>query len=70
MDGHAIVMHRHAKNNDFSIDFAIFTKAIRSDGPTDQQTDTPSYKDAIAASKKMKKQNLVNWVVFLVDVGL
>ena len=42
MDGHAIVMHRHAKNNDFSIDFAIFAKALRTDGPTDQPTDRPT----------------------------
>ena len=57
MDGHTIYIHRHAKNNDFPIDFAIFTKALRTDGPTDgptdRRTDIPSYKDAIAASKKV-----------------
>ena len=50
----------HAKNDDFLIDLAIFTKALRTDGPTDgrtdgrtdRRTDRPSYKDAIAASKK------------------
>ena len=39
-----------------SLDFAIFTKALRTDGPTDRPTDQrpdkPSYRDAIAASKK------------------
>ena len=42
MDGHAIYMHRHAKNNDFPIDFVIFTKALRTDGPTGQRTDEPT----------------------------
>ena len=46
----------HAKNNDSPIDFAIFTKALRTNGPmdqpTDRQTDIPSFRDAIAASKK------------------
>ena len=51
MDRHAIYVHRHAKNNDFPVDFAIFTKALRTNGPTDRRTDTPSYRDAIAASK-------------------
>ena len=62
------VMHRYAKINDFPIDFAIFTKAVwtnrLTDQPTDrptnqwtnqrtnQQMDMPSYRDAIAASKK------------------
>ena len=32
-------MHRHAKNNDFPIDFVIFTKALGADGPTDGPTD-------------------------------
>ena len=54
MDGYATYMLRHAKNDDFSIDFAIFTKALptdrRTDGPTDRRTDIPSYRDAIAAS--------------------
>ena len=27
------------KNNHFPIDFAIFTKALRTDGPTDGRTD-------------------------------
>ena len=55
-------MHIQAKNNDFSIDFAIFTKALptdrptdrRTNGPTDRRTDIPSYRDAIAASKNWK----------------
>ena len=59
MDGHAIYMHRYAKNNDFPIDFAIFTEVLRTDGPTDQRTngptdqrtDIPSYRLVIAASK-------------------
>ena len=34
MDGHAIYVHRDAKNNDLSMDFAIFTKALRTDGRT------------------------------------
>ena len=38
----------HAKNDDFTIDFAIFTKALWTNGPTDQWTDIPSY---TAASK-------------------
>ena len=57
MDETAMYMHRHAKNSDFSIHFAIFTKALRSDGPTDgptdQRMDIPSYRDAIAASKNV-----------------
>ena len=64
MVGHAMYVHRYAKNNHFPIDFAIFTKALRTDGPTDRRTDRrtdqqtdrrtdkPSYRDAIAASKK------------------
>ena len=39
MDGFSIVMHRHAKNNDFSIDFTIFTKALWMDEPTDKPMD-------------------------------
>jgi len=47
MDGHALYVHRHSKNNHFPIDFAIFTKALqtdrltngRTDGRTDGQTD-------------------------------
>ena len=61
MDETAIYMHRHAKNSDFSIDFAIFTKALRTDGPTDgptdRRTDIPSYRDAIAASKNGPPKN-------------
>ena len=57
MDRRATIMLRHAKNDDFSIDFAIFTKALptdrQTDQPTDQRTDKPSYRDAIAASKKI-----------------
>ena len=56
MDGHATYMLRHAKNDDFPIDITIFTKALPTDGPTDRptdrRTDIPSYRDAIAASKK------------------
>ena len=52
----------HAKNDDFPIDFAIFTKALPTDRltdqptdrRTDQRTDIPSYRDAIAASKNAK----------------
>ena len=36
MDGHAT---NTQKNDDFPIDFAIFTKALRTDGPTDRSTD-------------------------------
>ena len=54
MDGHAIYIHRHAKNNDFPIDYAIFTKALWTDQPTDgpmdkptdQPTDKPSHRNA------------------------
>ena len=49
---HGWTCNIHAKNDDFSIDFAIFTKALPTDGPTDRRTDIPSYRDAIAASKK------------------
>ena len=53
-------VHRYAKYNHFSIGFAIFTKALRTnqrtnqrtDRQTDRRTDIPSYRDAIAASKK------------------
>ena len=70
MDGHATYMLRHAKNDDFPIDFANFTKALRTDGPTDrptdgptnQWTDIPSYRDAIAASK-----NLYNFALFRIS---
>ena len=39
MDGHAIYMHRYAKNNDFPIIFAVFTKALRTNRRTNQITD-------------------------------
>ena len=39
MDRHAIYVHGYAKSNPFPIDFAIFTKALRTDGPTDGLTD-------------------------------
>ena len=46
-------VHRYAKNNHFPLNFAIFTKALQTDGPTDRpmdrRTDKPSYRDAIAA---------------------
>ena len=42
MDRHAIYVHRHAKNDDFPIDFAIFTKALPTDQPTDQRTNGPT----------------------------
>ena len=52
-------VYRHAKNNHFPIDFVIFTKALRTNGPTDgptyRRTDRPSYRDAIAASKKRER---------------
>ena len=38
MDGQAIYVHGHAKNDDFPIDFAIFTKALPTDQPTDRRT--------------------------------
>ena len=37
MDKHAISLHRHAKNDDFQIDFAIFTKALRTNPRTNGQ---------------------------------
>ena len=37
-----------SKNDGFLSDFAIFTKALGTDGPTDQQTDILPYRDAIA----------------------
>ena len=47
---HISYMRRHVKNNGFPIDFAIFTKALWTNGPTDQRTnqgtDKPSYRDA------------------------
>ena len=43
MDGHAIYMHRDAKNNDFPIDFAIFTIVLRTDPRINQQTDGLTY---------------------------
>ena len=62
MDGHAIYMHGHAKNDDFPIDFAIFTKALptdqRNNGPTNQQMDIPSCRDAIAASNEQGEVTL------------
>ena len=56
MDGHALYVHRHSKNNHFPIDFAIFTKALRTDQRIDGLMDQlmngqTSYRDAIAASK-------------------
>ena len=53
------IISGHAKNYDFPMDLAIFTKALATDGPTDlrtdrrtvRRTDIPSYRDAIAASK-------------------
>ena len=47
-------VHRDAKNNDFPMDYAIFTKALPTNGPTDGPTDgptngrthTPGYRDA------------------------
>ena len=54
-----------AKNDDFPIDFAIFTKALRTDGPTagptdrqtDGRTDTLSYR--IVAHDLKKKSHPV-----------
>ena len=48
------------ENDDLPTHLVIFTKALRTnkrmdqqtDVPTDQRTDIPSYRDAIAASKK------------------
>ena len=42
MHGHAIYVHGHARNDDFPIDFALFTKALRTNGPTDGPTDQPT----------------------------
>ena len=46
MGGHAMYVHGYAKNNHFPIDFAIFTKTLRTDGPTEGrtigQTDRPT----------------------------
>ena len=50
MDRHAIYVHRHANNNDFPINYAIFTKALPTNGPTEGHTLLKG--DAIAASKK------------------
>ena len=41
MDGHATYMLGHAKNDDFPIDFANFTKALRTNGPTNQWANQP-----------------------------
>ena len=43
MDGHAIYIDRHEK--------IMFFQQILQFSPTDRQTDRPSYRDAIAASK-------------------
>ena len=55
MDGFAIYVRRHLKNNDSPLDLAMFTKVLptnqRTDRQTDQPTDIPSYRDAIATSK-------------------
>ena len=60
MGRHAMYVQRYAKNNHIPIDFAVFTKALWTDGwtnqqkdqPTDRRTDQPtSYRDVIAASK-------------------
>ena len=64
MGGHAIVMHGHAKNNGFSIEFLIITKA---DGPTNGRTNRrtnrrtaiPSYRDAIVAFKNGKVLTMI-----------
>jgi len=57
MDGHAIYMQKHARNNDFPIDFAIFTKALR----TNRWMDIPSYRYAIVASKNhLMEKGFVN----------
>ena len=40
---HALNVHRHAKKHDFPIDFAIFTKALRTDRRTDGPTDGRTY---------------------------
>ena len=39
MDGYSMYMHGCAKNNHFPTDFAIFTKALRTDRRTDRPTD-------------------------------
>ena len=40
-----------SENDDFPTDYTIFTKALGTDGPTDQRKDITSYRDAIATSK-------------------
>ena len=40
-----------SKNDGFLSDFAIFTKALGTNGSTDQQMDIPPYRDAIATFK-------------------
>ena len=39
INGWIVDAHRHEKNNDFSLDFAIFTNALLTDGPTNGPTD-------------------------------
>ena len=39
-----------SENDDFPTDFAIFTKALGTNGPKDQWTDIPPYRDAIVTS--------------------
>ena len=58
MDGYATYEHKHAKNNYFPIDFAIFTKALPMDQPTDGPTDGHTLFDferCENASKKRKQ---------------
>ena len=66
MDRDAIYVHSHSKNNYFPIDFAIFTKALWTNGPTDQWTnqgtDISSFRDAIAASKTTWD---IGWLILL-----
>ena len=45
-----------SENDDFPTDFAIFTEALGINGPTDQWTDIPSYRDAWTHLKRGKKR--------------
>jgi len=42
MDGHEIYLRRHAKGNDFPVDFAIFTKALQTNRWIDRPTGRPT----------------------------
>ena len=72
-----------SENDDFATDFAIFTKALRTNrwtnrqtngptdrqtnGPTDQRTDISSYRDAIAASKKTEYKIIDGLLIYQIN---